>query len=59
MVSAIAEVASEKKVNLFRRFELMKAWHKLEGISFDRWSIRRTQTAFTTATGRPDGWPMT
>jgi hypothetical protein len=35
MVSAIAEVASEKKVNLFRRFELMKAWHKLEGISFD------------------------
>jgi len=35
MVSAIAKVASEKKVNLFRRFELMKGWHKLEGRSFD------------------------
>jgi hypothetical protein len=35
MVSAIAEVAFEKKVNLFRRFELMKAWHELEGTSFD------------------------
>jgi hypothetical protein len=35
MVSAIAEVASENNVNLFQRFELMKAWHKLEGISFD------------------------
>jgi hypothetical protein len=29
MVLAIAAVASEKKVNLFRRFELMKAWHEL------------------------------
>jgi hypothetical protein len=36
MVSAISQVASDKKVNLFRRFELMKAWHQLEGISFDR-----------------------
>lgn len=35
MVSAIAAVASDKNVNLFRRFELMKAWHELEGISFD------------------------
>jgi GDSL-like Lipase/Acylhydrolase family len=35
MVSAIAEVASDKKVNLFRRFKLMKAWHELEHVSFD------------------------
>jgi hypothetical protein len=35
MVLAIAEVASDKKVNLFQRFELMKAWHELEDISFD------------------------
>jgi hypothetical protein len=35
MVSAIASMASNKKVNLFRRFELMKAWHELEHVSFD------------------------
>ena len=35
MVSAIAAVASEKKVNLFRRFELMKAWHELGQIPID------------------------
>lgn len=35
MVSAIAEVASVKKVNLFRRFEFMKELLKLEGVSFD------------------------
>ena len=35
MVSAIAEVASETKVNLFRRFEFMKAWHEIEEVSFD------------------------
>jgi hypothetical protein len=35
MVSAIAEVASSTKVNLFRRFEFMKTWHELEGVSFD------------------------
>jgi hypothetical protein len=35
MVSAIATVASEKKVNLFRRFELMKAWHELGQIPID------------------------
>jgi hypothetical protein len=29
MVAAIATVASEKKVNLFRRFALMKAWHEV------------------------------
>ena len=36
MVSTIAQVARDKKVNLFRRFELMKAWHELARISFDR-----------------------
>jgi hypothetical protein len=36
MVSAIAAVATEKQVNLFRRFELMKAWHEVEHVSFDR-----------------------
>ena len=35
MVSAISEVASVKKVNLFRRFEFMKALLELEGVSFD------------------------
>jgi hypothetical protein len=53
MVSAIAEVSSEKKVNLFRRFELMKAWHKSI-----RWSIRQTRTVFTIATGQPNGWSV-
>jgi lysophospholipase L1-like esterase len=36
MVSAIADVSREEKVNLFRRFELMKGWYKVENISFDR-----------------------
>jgi hypothetical protein len=36
MVSAIADVSREKKVNLFRRFELMKGWYELEKVSFDR-----------------------
>jgi lysophospholipase L1-like esterase len=36
MVSAIADVSCEKKVNLFRRFELMKGWHDIEKVSFDR-----------------------
>jgi hypothetical protein len=35
MVSEIAKVASEKRVNLFRRFALMQAWNKLEGIPID------------------------
>jgi lysophospholipase L1-like esterase len=35
MVSTIAMVASEKKVNLFRRFELMKAWHELGQIPIE------------------------
>lgn len=36
MVSAIAEVSRQERVNLFRRFELMKGWHHVEKISFDR-----------------------
>lgn len=36
MVSAIAKVASDRNVNLFRRFAFMKALHELEGVSFDR-----------------------
>jgi lysophospholipase L1-like esterase len=36
MVSAIAGVSRKERVNLFRRFELMKGWHEVENISFDR-----------------------
>jgi lysophospholipase L1-like esterase len=36
MVSAIAEVSRQERVNLFRRFALMKGWHDVEGIPFDR-----------------------
>jgi lysophospholipase L1-like esterase len=36
MVSAIANVSREKKVSLFGRFELMKGWHEVEKVSFDR-----------------------
>ena len=36
MVSAIADVSRADQVNLFRRFELMKGWHEVEKISFDR-----------------------
>jgi lysophospholipase L1-like esterase len=36
MVSAIADVSREEKVNLFRRFELMKGWSEVEKISLDR-----------------------
>ncbi len=36
MVSAIADVSRADEVNLFRRFELMKGWHEVEKISFDR-----------------------
>lgn len=36
MAEAIAEIAREAKVNVFRRFALMKAWHQVEGVSFDR-----------------------
>jgi hypothetical protein len=35
MVAAIAEVACEKNVNLFRRFEFMRTLQELEGASFD------------------------
>ncbi|RXT33512.1 SGNH/GDSL hydrolase family protein [Bradyrhizobium betae] len=36
MVEAIGKIAEEKRVNVFRRFELMKGWHDVAGISFDR-----------------------
>ena len=36
MVSAIADVSRDETINLFRRFRLMKAWHEVEKISFDR-----------------------
>jgi len=36
MVRAIAEVSGQKRINLFRRFELMKSWHDIEEISYDR-----------------------
>jgi lysophospholipase L1-like esterase len=36
MVGDIAEVARREGVNLFRRFELMKGWHEVAKISFDR-----------------------
>jgi lysophospholipase L1-like esterase len=36
MVAAIGEIAHEKGVNVFRRFALMKGWHKIARISFDR-----------------------
>jgi lysophospholipase L1-like esterase len=35
MVAAIAEVSGQERVNLFRRFELMKGWHHVEKISYD------------------------
>jgi lysophospholipase L1-like esterase len=36
MVEAISQIAQEKHVNVFRRFELMQGWHDIAGISFDR-----------------------
>lgn len=36
MVGAINEVARDMKVNLFRRFELMKGWNERAKICFDR-----------------------
>lgn len=36
MVAAISEVSGLEEVNLFRRFELMKGWHEVAKISFDR-----------------------
>ncbi|MBV9529821.1 MAG: SGNH/GDSL hydrolase family protein, partial [Bradyrhizobium sp.] len=36
MVSAIADVSREEKVNLFRRFELTKGWHEVAKVPFDR-----------------------
>jgi lysophospholipase L1-like esterase len=36
MVEAIAKIAHVKGVSVFGRFALMKGWHKVERISFDR-----------------------
>jgi lysophospholipase L1-like esterase len=36
MVGAISEIAHATRVNVFRRFALMKAWHDVAKISFDR-----------------------
>ncbi|MET4200105.1 lysophospholipase L1-like esterase [Bradyrhizobium sp. LA2.1] len=36
MVEAISQIAYDKQVNVFRRFALMKAWHEVARISFDR-----------------------
>ena len=36
MVEAIGDIAHKKGVNVFRRFELMKGWHDIARISFDR-----------------------
>jgi lysophospholipase L1-like esterase len=36
MVAAIAEVGNQPGVNLFRRFQLMKGWHEIAKVSFDR-----------------------
>jgi lysophospholipase L1-like esterase len=36
MVKAISQIAQEKRVNVFGRFALMKGWHDVAGISFDR-----------------------
>jgi lysophospholipase L1-like esterase len=36
MVEAIDQIAREAGVNLFGRFTLMKGWHEVERVSFDR-----------------------
>jgi GDSL-like Lipase/Acylhydrolase family len=36
MVEVISELARMAGANVFRRFALMKGWHKIEGISLDR-----------------------
>jgi hypothetical protein len=36
VVRAIADVAKEKSVNLFRRFELMKRWYEIGKVSFEQ-----------------------
>jgi hypothetical protein len=36
MVSAINDIASDAKVNVFRRFDFMRRWHRFERASFDR-----------------------
>jgi lysophospholipase L1-like esterase len=36
MVRAIRKIAGQNQVNVFRRFALMKGWHEIEKVSFDR-----------------------
>nr|WP_249809898.1 SGNH/GDSL hydrolase family protein [Bradyrhizobium sp. 139] len=36
MVEAISHIAHAKRVNVFRRFALMRGWHDVAKISFDR-----------------------
>ncbi|MET0443073.1 MAG: SGNH/GDSL hydrolase family protein, partial [Pseudorhodoplanes sp.] len=36
MVALIADCAAEAKVNVFRRFLLMRQWHEVERFSFDQ-----------------------
>ncbi|MBR0708944.1 SGNH/GDSL hydrolase family protein [Bradyrhizobium liaoningense] len=36
MVAAISQIAHKKRVNVFRRFSLMKGWNEVAKISFDR-----------------------
>ncbi|APG08166.1 lysophospholipase L1-like esterase [Bradyrhizobium elkanii] len=36
MVEAISRIAHKKRINVFRRFALMKGWHEVARISFDR-----------------------
>jgi hypothetical protein len=35
MIKAIADVAAEKSINLFRRFDLMKRWNEVGRYSFE------------------------
>jgi hypothetical protein len=35
MLSMIAQAAQAARVNVFRRFEMMRKWHEIEKFSFD------------------------
>ena len=35
MVHLISDIAQEKRINLFRRFALMRYWHETSGVPFD------------------------
>ncbi|EJN13350.1 lysophospholipase L1-like esterase [Bradyrhizobium sp. YR681] len=36
MVETISDIAHKARINVFRRFELMRGWHEVAKISFDR-----------------------